>query len=209
MTCEESRSLLEALVDGELDSETRESVTRHLDDCVACQEEAQRFFDLAAEARENLGPVEPARDLWPGIAGHIASTQRFERRQRSHSAWWLVAAALIGVAVGAALMLPRQTAREALATRDEPSAPLDVALAGWQQDIVRQRTTLLASLESRRDSLPAESIRAVEENLGLIDDAIREIQLALENEPDNPKLNFLLADAYQQEVQLLKRLGNV
>lgn len=209
MTCVEIRPLLEALVDGELAPETRERVTQHLEGCIACHDQAQELFALATEARETLGPIEPARDLWPGIAGHIGSAQRFDSRRRAHPGWWLVAAALIGVAVGAALMLPRQAPEEAVADGSESGAQLDVALASWEQQVTEHRTALLASLERQRDRLPAESIRAVEENLQLIDEAILEIRSALENDPDNPQLNFLLADAYQQEVQLLKRLSNV
>lgn len=209
MSCQEIRSLLEAFVDGEISSERREVVTRHLDSCVSCHEEARALFALAADARETLGPVGPARDLWPGIAGHIGSARRFERPRRIHSAWWLAAAALIGIAVGAALMRPRPGPSDALATLDESKATLDVVLAGWEQEVLQHRTALLASLDLQRDRMPAESIRAVEENLLLIDEAIGEIRSALQRDPDNPKLNFLLADAYQQEVQLLKRLSNV
>jgi len=217
MTCEEIRPLLEALVDGEIAPEAREDMTRHLDECVACHEEAQGLFALAAEAREALGPVEPARDLWPGIAGHIGNTRRFARQsagrfdgpRRTQSAWWLAAAAMIGVGLGVALMLPRQAAVETVALSNEPTAQLDVSLASWEQEVLQHRTSLLAALERQRNTLPAESIRAVEENLALIDTAILEIRSALQDDPNNPKLNFLLADAYQQEVQLLKRLSNV
>jgi hypothetical protein len=209
MSCEEIRSLLEAFVDGEIPSSGREAVTRHLDSCASCREEARALFALASEARETLGPLAPARDLWPGIAGHIDSARRFERRRRIHSAWWLAAAALIGIAVGAALMRPRPEPTDALATVEQSKTSLDVALVGWEQEVRQHRSTLLASLELQRDRLPAESIRAVEENLLLIDEAIGEIRSALERDPDNRKLNFLLADAYQQEVQLLKRLGHV
>ena len=209
MSCEEIRPILEAFVNGEIAPGKREDVARHLDSCVSCQREAQGLFALAAEARETLGPVEPARDLWPGVARRIASAQRFEGRRKAHSTWWLAAAALIGVAVGAALMLQRQQPTEAIASRGQPAASLDVTLASWEQEILQHRTTLLASLDRQRDRLPAESIRAVEENLHLIDEAIREIRAALAKDPDNPKLNFLLASAYQQEVHLLKRLSNV
>ncbi len=220
MTCEEILSLLEATVDGEIGPEMREHVTRHLDRCIRCSEEAQALIALAEEARETLGPVEPGRDLWPSIAGRIAGDVadhavtpigspigRF--RHRTRSTRWLAAAAVIGVAVGAALMLPRQTPEEAIASRAEPATSLDVTLASWEREVVQHRAALLASLDRQRDRLPAESIQAVEENLHLIDQAIQEIRSALQQDPDNPKLNFLLADAYQQEVQLLRRLSNV
>lgn len=209
MNCETVRSLLEAFVDDEIDATAREAVTRHLDGCVPCHQEAQALLGLAADARETLGPIEPDRNLWPAIAHHIDNAQRFEKRRRAPSAWWLVAAALVGVAVGVALMQQRQTTT-ATATNDvAPSAPLALALTSWEQEALENRTALLASLDRQRDRLPAESIRAVEENLLLIDEAIHEIRTALEQDPDNSHLNFLLADAYQQEVQLLKRLDNV
>jgi len=209
MTCEDIRSHLDALVDGELTAERREAVTRHLEDCVACHDEAQGLFALAAEAREKLGPVQPNRDLWPGIAGHLGNAQRFESARRTPSAWWLAAAASIGVAIGAALMLPSEAPVEVATPGAEFAPSLDLRLASWEQEVEQHRSALLAALDSQRERLPAESIRAVEENLNLITEAIHEIRTALEKDPDNPKLNFLLADAYQQEVQLLKRLSNV
>jgi len=209
MSCDTIRPLLEDFADGELTSEARETVTRHLDGCVTCHEEVQKLLTLAADARSALGSVEPARDLWPGITAHIGASRRFGSEPPRRSAWWLAAAALLGVALGVALMLPRQQAETVAARPRVAAESLDVTLAGWEEEVRQHRTALLASLDGQRDRLPAESIRAVEENLHLIDDAIREIRDALERDPDNPQLNFLLADAYQQEVQLLKRLSNV
>jgi tetratricopeptide (TPR) repeat protein len=114
----------------------------------------------------------------------------------------------IVIALATGLVIQR-TSNPPVDSANTVPASLDIALAGWEEEVLEHRAALLASLDRQRDRLPAESIAAVEENLGLIDEAIREIRDALEQNPDNRQLNFLLANAYQQEVQLLKRLNDV
>ena len=43
----------------------------------------------------------------------------------------------------------------------------------------------------------------------IIDQAIGQIRIALEEDPLNQRLNMLLATQYQREVQLLKRVSGV
>jgi hypothetical protein len=68
------------------------------------------------------------------------------------------------------------------------------------------RGSLLEILESRGTQLPAATVVALEQNLVVIDRAIAEIHLALEANPDDHALSFLLADAYRREAELLQRL---
>jgi hypothetical protein len=66
---------------------------------------------------------------------------------------------------------------------------------------------LLETLEARRGELPAESVRAFESDLEILDDAIREIEGALELSPESRRLRLLLAERRQQEAELLKLLA--
>ena len=66
--------------------------------------------------------------------------------------------------------------------------------------------SVLAILEARRADLPPETVAALEENLRSIDRAIAEIHLALESNPGHHSLNFMLAEAYSREADLLERL---
>ena len=206
MSCAELRPLLEAYVDGDLAEDRRQQVALHLPECAGCRGEVESLLALAAESRRRLGPVEPERDLWPGVSGRIRDSERAARR-RQWGAGWLAAAALVGFVAGAFLMRSADTRPAPIATAAVP-AP-DVPLAEWEHEARRHRAELLVSFSRQRDRLPAESMAVIEENLRVIDDAIHEIRTALVEDPQNPQLNFLLASAYQQEIQLLKRLARV
>jgi hypothetical protein len=65
---------------------------------------------------------------------------------------------------------------------------------------------LLALLEERRAQLPPEVVAAVERNLAEIDRAISEIHVAFEEHPENPSLQFLLAETYRREADMLAQL---
>ncbi len=57
--------------DGELDDATRRSLEQHLERCAACR----RVLDelrAVVRAAGALGPLEPPRDLWPGISERLA-----------------------------------------------------------------------------------------------------------------------------------------
>ena len=64
-------------------------------------------------------------------------------------------------------------------------------------------------LERRRDRFDPEVLVVVEENMRLLDEAIGQLYLALEEDPGNRRLHLLLASRYQQEVKLVKRVIHV
>jgi hypothetical protein len=49
---------------------------------------------------------------------------------------------------------------------------------------------------------------SIQRDLRVIDQAIGELQLAIERDPRNPALRQLLASSYRQKVQVLRRAGN-
>ncbi|HSM15518.1 MAG TPA: hypothetical protein VK845_00800, partial [Gemmatimonadales bacterium] len=58
--------------------------------------------------------------------------------------------------------------------------------------------------ENRRAALPPEAVAQVEQNLRVIDMAIREIVTVLQAEPDNDVLLELLDTSYRQKVAVLE-----
>jgi hypothetical protein len=64
--------------------------------------------------------------------------------------------------------------------------------------------TLEAQLNARRHLLSPETIATVEENLGIIDQAIAEATAALASDPSNPELPLILSGVYRQKIQLLR-----
>jgi hypothetical protein len=64
---------------------------------------------------------------------------------------------------------------------------------------------LSAALESQKESLSPETIRTLRESIKIIDAAILEARSALAADPANKTLMEMLANSYEQKVDLLKR----
>ena len=62
MDCRKARYFLIASFDGELDSDTKKSLSYHLKDCKKCRHEAFYYRELFS-AKENLTELEPAADF--------------------------------------------------------------------------------------------------------------------------------------------------
>jgi hypothetical protein len=167
-----------------------------------------------AEARELEREIAPARDLWPEIKGRIAeSGGKVVRGPWWSSSWlgWAAAAALVMV-----LGLRMGSDQEATVPRSLVSAPdrSDISLVAQVSDAARARdglgqvrADLLRSVIERRGSLDAEARQMVDENLLVIDQAIADIYQALQEDPENRGLEFLLASTYQREVDFLKQIN--
>jgi hypothetical protein len=57
--------------------------------------------------------------------------------------------------------------------------------------------------------LGPEASDSVEEGLQVLDQAVAEIRLALDENPDDRRLRLALAAKYQQEVRLLQRVSRI
>lgn len=152
----------------------------------------------------------PQRDLWSGIRNRIemqnaAPPERIRvwRARVSVPVWAASAAAalLLAVSIGTGVWFSRPP------SLDDPAAVRALAdslrvrdgMSGTRQD-------LLALLDEQRAQLPPEVVAAVEKNLAEIDRAIAEIHLAFEEHPNNAALQFLLAEAYRREADMLEQL---
>lgn len=106
MNCQEAENRLDDYMDGILPASEKQEVEKHLESCLACREELLRLRNLRAETAALPKEIKPARDLWPEIAGRIASTKQatspsFFGLPLSQTVGTLaVAAAVILVAVG-------------------------------------------------------------------------------------------------------------
>jgi hypothetical protein len=92
-----------------------------------------------------------------------------------------------------ALASSRASARESEARWSAP----ELALSG-------EINRLQVMLQKRRGDLEPETIRVVEENLAIIDVAVRQARAAVERDPASGFLNERLDNALQKKVQLLR-----
>jgi hypothetical protein len=175
--------------------------------------EREALDALLTRARALPREAQPERDLWLGIRNRIEFETEGARRGPARGGWfgarisvpvWAASAAaalVVAVAVGTGVWL------SAPPSLDDPAAVRALADSLRDRDGVSGvHRDLLALLDERRAQLPPEVVVAVERNLAEIDRAITEIHVAFEEHPENPALQFLLAEAYRREADMLAQL---
>ncbi|HEX2206009.1 MAG TPA: zf-HC2 domain-containing protein [Longimicrobium sp.] len=232
MSHEETIELLDDYVSGELPEGERAEVEAHLHECGACREEAAALTALLAEAAALPRGIAPPRDLWAGIEARIspaAATQPageddfkvipFRPRPRWRPPQWVTAmAASVVLVVGSSLATMRFMGPR---TPDGPAATLPQVVAAppaqagtptafaafspAEADYRQAIAELQAVLDARRAQLAPETVRTLEANLAIIDQAIRESRAALAADPDSRELTQMLSSVYDTKVQMLQK----
>ncbi len=193
MMCSDREAQLNEYVDGTLATGARALVETHLAQCAGCREAVAELRALVDGARGLPRTIEPASELWAGIAGRIG-----KRETRKGKRWWggaLAAAATLVIGFAIYRLLPSSTAHDRREGR------------GWvavQADYARAADELTAALATERHRLRPETVALLEHNLGVIDAAMRESRDALARDPGNVELRGLFAAAARQRVELLR-----
>jgi hypothetical protein len=214
---------LSEYVDGELDAAERAALDVHLQLCERCAATVAELREVLERAR-GLEPSAPETDLWPAIEARIAAPRKarvpdlwVRRADPGARAWsprrWsfslpqLAAAAVLLVALSSATvwtLLSRRPA--AVAPPAGPQAAAVVQPAGFE---VARYDATIADLErvlkEHRGELDAETVRVIEQNLLIIDQATEQARKALAADPANRYLNGHLAAQLARKVTLLRQ----
>lgn len=213
MSCERFLEILDDYVDGALPEAQHHEAELHLAGCAACRSQERKLRAFLGEAAGLRHEVQPGRDLWPGIASRIeprAKVVRFVKR----GGW------LVGLAAAAAVLFalvtarPRPDAGTQTAGGIAPGASVEPAAAGGdiekaEAEYIRATNQLLQALNARRGSMTPEAqkqMAELEASVGAIDKALGEVKGALEKDPQNTRLNKMLASTHQKKIDLLLRL---
>ncbi len=209
--------LSDYLDDEDVSAADRAEIEAHLATCGACRTTLAELREVARRATI-LPNAQPAGDLWAGVAARIAATPRAVAlktvRRFSFTLPQLVAAgfALMVLSGGLVFMasyggqrtdLPPMAAGEPLPPESErdPVRRANFADAHYDQAIA----DLENELETGRNRLDAETIRILETNLRVIDQAIEQSRRALRADPENAYLNNHFAEARNRKLALLRR----
>lgn len=246
---------LSAFLDGGLEAGERAEVDAHLAECGDCRQILEELREVKRRAA-GLGPVEPSRDLWGGIAATIQApaaeassddtrvitfpgsgvgvgggagaaggpveqgvpaSRAPTRRRLSLSLPQLAAASLALVAVSSAVTWSAVWARDGGAeTVAETSvdaeggviAPVSTVVEP-PADLARELASLEGALAAARDVLDPNTVRVLERNLGIIEQAIQDSQRALAQDPENDFLVEHLQRVYQRKVEYLREAARV
>ncbi len=224
---------LSEYLDGELSGAERVELEAHLagcPECVAALDELRRVMARAGSLEDRP----PAADLWPDIAARIgagapataapvdlaarraAKRGGLRERRLSFSLPQLAAAsiALMVLSAGAAWLVSTPGGRiESPAARSAAGGATTVSAVPAVAPGVANYDAAVAELErvieERRDELDPATVRAIEENLLIIDRAIAQAQRALSADPVSIYLNEHLTATMRQKLEFLQRAAQM
>lgn len=205
---------LNDLVDGLLPAPEAAAVEAHLAGCAACRAEAEGLRALLREAAALPREIAPPAEVWEAL--------RAETTARPARAAWTVRMTRPQLAAAAVLLVALSSGVTAALVRgggDPAGAPVAAVLepaaaappASWvefrraETEYLRTADDLEAALDAGRDALAPETVEVVQENLRIIDEAIRGAREALARDPANAELSNALAATYRDKIDVLER----
>jgi anti-sigma factor RsiW len=217
MTCHEIDDRLDEWVDDTLPEAERQEVEAHLATCTDCRQQERDLRELLTHATALPRSVSPPRDLWPGIAETI---ERRRARSWSRLGSWppaLAVAAAVVVALGAVLFgrpapTPPHTvvipspAISAGPRLQSAAVEMDPGLVAMESEYQAAANALMEALLERKDDVEPETLARVQRNLAVIDEALAEVHRALEQDPNRPELERMLASTHRKRVDVLRKM---
>ena len=208
---------LSEYLDDELPAPDRSALEAHLESCDGCAAVLAELRRVVAEARQ-LDDRGPARDLWPGIARQIGATPvRASRggRRWSFSVPQLAAAAvmLMTLSGSAVWLVQSQGSSNAQPVATVPATAATPAAINASHSAAQSYAAAVADLErvvaGGREQLDSTTVRIIEQNLAVIDQAIAQAQRALLADPANMYLNTHLAETMRRKLDLLRQAATL
>lgn len=156
-------------------------------------------FELARQIRDLSGDMQPERDLWMGIERRIMDYPQSARRQGGHG-WmpYAVAASLV-IAVSALLVNVIQPQ-----TGGTVQSEL-VTLQALQREYVQVRNPMVEEFSRVNQFLDQKTLNELYRNLEIMEQARKDLEQQVRDNPDNPRLMELLMKIHEQELELLKQ----
>ncbi|NCF74157.1 MAG: hypothetical protein GWP67_11720 [Gammaproteobacteria bacterium] len=161
---------------------------------------------LMQAARQLSTKISPERDLWPGIAEAIEKPA-----PRRWSPMFAQAAAVV-LLVGASSAVTYMSMKNSVSpiVIASPDMVFEQASFGNRYNLgpgfQAARNTLVADLDVELERLSPEARENIEVNLTLIHSAINNMNVALEEDPENIVLQERLLRTYREELALLRRV---
>jgi len=216
---------LSEYLDDELPPGERASLEGHLAQCDECTAALADLRRVVARARA-LESTGPATDLWPGIATRIGAAagagpavRAIGMRRFAFSLPQLLAAGIaLMVLSGGSVWLLRPASGPAAAPTLASSAvaPAESALgtpASWQRRAAPGYDAAVADLErvlaEGRGRLDTATVRVLEQNLHVIDQAIDQARRAVAADSANAYLNSHLAETMRRKLDLLRQAASL
>jgi len=219
---------LSEFLDGNLDPAERREIDRHLETCEECRGVLEDLKAVVVEAR-GLQDREPAQDLWPSIAAglvmrgqaagdviHLEEHRRTKAPVRPSyvrvTMPQLAAAGLVlMMASGAGAWMLRPALDDTWpATFASPSTIWTASRGDGPVSPYAEEVKVLEEALSRLgDVLAPSTVRIIQKNLIIIDQAIEESAEALRNDPNDEFLRDYLDRVLRRKVEYLRETAAI
>jgi hypothetical protein len=190
----------------------------HLSACAVCRDELAGLRQLLAEVSALPTGIAPVRDLLPEIHAALDRDQavplpaRWRMRTLWSARWSLAAAAIVLIVATAVItraMVDRAASPAPFATTNPSVQLVSAEATALEQKYQNAITELQTLIEVQRATLPPTTLQLLEDNLRVIDAAIRDSRQALQRNPDNELINESLWSSYERKLELLRRATEV
>lgn len=202
-------------LDGVLSAEEVEQIAAHLLACKQCAAEVEELGALRAELLQLPDSIQPERDLRAGIWQRIDQAAVIKLPESPGRTLWslryrLAAAAVLLVVVSSFFTLVLVSRGKGFNTANRMVNAESTRLVSNDPAVLeRQYSDELRELElvlrKSRSALAPETVRIMEDNLRIIDRAIREARAAMAADPNSELLVDLLRSAYERKLELLRQ----
>jgi hypothetical protein len=209
-------------LDGELEPAEHAAVDAHLAACSECNRTLNELRRVVLAA-QSAPDQQPDTDLWAGISSQITATAspaprivEMSRRRFSFTVSQLAAAAVLLIAVSGWLTFRLMARSDAVAqvasddstTGHDPFDRVPVAdLAAARMDDAGYDAAVAdfkATLDENRGRLDPATVKVVEEDLAIIDQAVDEARRALAQDPANDYLTEHLVETRRRKLDVLR-----
>lgn len=204
---------LNDFADGLLDEQSRNQVAAHIATCGECAELIEQIRTLTADARALPRELTAPPEIWQSIAAATVDQTTPSKR----AAFWqlryhLAAAAIVLLVAASTVTWYFAGQREQqIIVREVPAGAATslVAYQAVEAEYGKAADELLRMLQQRRGSLDTAVVRSVEENLRIMDEAIRRAREALRSNPNNNDVAGILTATQESKLRMLRRAVGV
>jgi hypothetical protein len=203
LTYEELNDYADELVD----DVARAAMHAHLAACGDCRAALEEIKDLHLWAQALPREMKVPADVWENVRAATVDNSLAQRRRVLWGLRYHLAAAAIVLLVATSSVTWYFT-RNQQQISQQPQPPANTQLVAYravEAEYTRAADDLMALLTQRRATLDTAVVRAVEENLRVMDDAISKARAALLSDPSNQDVAGILAATQESKLRMLRR----